>query len=329
MSRHSAIAEMKEQMERGFETSILIWGGERTPLGKLYTETGDEILRAFVQELLPQYPHCNIKDLECSEVGITDVGAEVLGNSMPHTLETLGLFYTQIGAAGIRAIARGAVSCPLQEIRLANGNSIGPEAIKAFAEFNPPFLRELVLNGLGIGDEGMPYVAALLQNSRTLEGLFLGYNQITDTAPISDALSSNSVLQKLGLFDNRITDKGIRGLAKSLYHNTNLKVLDLGGNPMADDESAKSCLRTALSHNRTVDTLRIEQGGFDTWIYEDDETREAMEDNNIEEFAFNLQKRHRRMRQRMSSFLLAFPYAKIPAHRRRMPANKRRRTVTG
>lgn len=69
---------------------------------------------------------------------------------------------------------------------------IGPEGMKAFAECYSPFLRTLHLDG----DYGMPFVASLLWNSKTMQELFRSENGIADTEPIADALSISSVLRR-------------------------------------------------------------------------------------------------------------------------------------
>lgn len=245
-------------MKHGGETYIRLRRGS----DEYHEAGGDKIVKAFMEELLPQYPNCNITTIELSRLRITDLGAEVLGMSIPSIppLEcSLLLGCNEIRASGARAIAIGPSQSQsaLGYISLNGNESIGLEGIKAFAEHNPPFLRSrLSLWNTGIGDEGMP-LASLLGNSKTLEELDLGFNDITDTWPIADALSINSVLRKLDLANNDMITSNLRGVEKALFHSTRMKEpLDLSANEMTDD--AAGSLMTALSHNGTVECLQVD-----------------------------------------------------------------------
>lgn len=101
----------------------------------------------------------------------------------------------------------------LESIGLQLNETIGPDGIKAFAENNPPSLQALEVDATGIGDEGMPLVAALLQRTQIIEYLSIAVNDSTDTAPIADALGTNTSLKDLNMGCNKITDRGIRGFA--------------------------------------------------------------------------------------------------------------------
>lgn len=298
----SAIEEVKAQLKRGPTYCIEV---------PSRPGHGDEIAKALVKLVLhnlhddPDFVF-RVNGIVMKDSGITDDGATTLGEALPHLRHLYGLeiYHANMGPAGARAIANGAYLSPrLNIFRFSDhdNESIGPEVIKAFAYRPPPRLDYLELRKTNIGDEGMPDVATLLQNSETLYILDLSMNRITDTGPISDALSVHSRLSKLALYENGITDSGIRGLAKALFHNTHLKGISLWGNRLTDngDQSAASCLMTALSHNRTVESLKIE--------HNDDMSDETIA--KIQEFASNCQERRRRMAERFSLLLLKLEFS--------------------
>lgn len=289
----SATEEIKETMENGW-TAIMLYGN--------YRETADEIAKGFVVEVLPRYPHCKIVRIDFGTLVITDEGAKELGNAIPliPTLEELELTHGNIGAIGVEALAKGASqSHSLGVINLSYNKCKGVDGIKAFSEYVPPSLRKLWLIDCGIGDEGMQFVATLLLKTHTLQELNVGANGITDTEPIAGALMANSSLQTICLNENKINNRGIRGLAKVLFHNTHMDTLDLIDNDLTDegDDNAKDCLMVALSHNRTVTSVDIAQN----YMSHDAATE-------IAEFATHIQERQQRMRHRLSVVLLEFAH---------------------
>lgn len=280
--------EMKKVLERGDSD---IWVSGRS------TKNGDEMAKAFLQ-LIPQYPDCKIETISVDHIkGITGVGAQELGKAIPLIPKVKKLILSTSKSGVVGAIAKGAAeSHSLEHIALSNNSSIGPEEIKLFSDNNLPSLRVLKLCNNRLGDDCMPFVATLLRKTRTLETLVLSPNRITDTGPIADALGLNSTLQTLELSRNSLSDSGVRGLARALFHNTRLKALDLTCNQLTDhgEESARRFLMTALSHNRTVESL---------WVHGNDMSDEMQTE--IQGFAMNRQERRRRMVQRLSLVLLS------------------------
>lgn len=259
---------------------------------------GDAIPEALAKLVLHHDPDCNnINRILMFDWGITDDGATTLGEAIPSlpTLKQWDICYAnKMGRAGAIAIAEGASKCGLLESFHSTVNKwIGSQVIKAFASHTPPSLKILRLSMTNIRDQEMQYVATLLGKSKTLQVLDLGWNEISDTSPIADALSINSTLVTLDLRDNRIDDSGIRGLAKALFHNTQLETIRLYNNRLT--ENGASCLKIALSHNRTVKDLFIDGN----------ETSREMS-NNIRHWGNNLQERCGPMRQRLSKVLLQF-----------------------
>lgn len=284
-ARLLSASEILEQIVREGETEIFLSHGrqDHNGLGQPYTEA--IALAIFLGE------QCKLLKVTILGNPINDVAAEALGRALPcsTSLRYLHLRGNGITSAGFKAIAEGASQCrSLGYVCLADQANIGVEGIKVFAECNSPFLKTLSLRGIGIGDDGMPFVATLLRNTTSLLSLDLSLNNISDTYPIADALSFNSTLLSLDLSDNNITDNGIRGLAKVIYFNSRLLFIALVQNHQLTRDGAGPMLEAALSHNDVLLGLFISSGFGLPW-------RDKLE-------------RRRRMSHRLSLTLLEFPY---------------------
>lgn len=185
--------DIKDRLIRGGETRI----GLNICQIDRSSATADECAEATAEAL--SHSDCRVAETDFSQLEITDNGAESLGRAISNstTLATLCLSGSRISAVGVRAIAQGASqSCSLTNISLGVNPAIGPKGISALAEFNPP-LQSVSLVNTGIGDAGMPLVAAFLRSTETLQYLHLDSNGFSDTGPIADALSVNSTLQRV------------------------------------------------------------------------------------------------------------------------------------
>jgi len=253
-------------------------------------QKGNEIVAAFFEQVLPRYQRSDVTRLGFVFLGLTDVTAALLMNSLPRipNLKRLELSYNKMGPAAALASSR---SPSLLQLNLS-GNIIGAVGIRAFVQHRPTFLVSLELKECGIGDEGMRHVATLLRSLRYLKTIDLRANGITDTKLISSALAFNSELWELRLDDNDITNGGISGVARALCHNKRLTDLHLCNNALTD----LSCLETVLSHNLTVRFLAIRGNA----------TGEAAADA-ITAFASDVGYRRIRMQQRLSLLLLESP----------------------
>lgn len=280
--------DLKDRLVRKGESVISL--AER----RVDHSTADECAEATAEALC--HPDCKVIWIRFSNAGITDSGVASLGRAIPHstTLKNLDVGHNDISAVGAREIAHAvSLSCSLVDISL-EGNTLGPNGIKAFAEINPP-LQWLNLQDTGIDDAGMPYFASLLRSTSTLKILHLEDNLISDTGPIADALSTNSTLQSLYLGSNIITDRGIRGLAKAIICNKHLRYLDLMYNDEISDIGGNALL-TALPHNTIIDVFFSQH---DTGSMSDEV---AIEINEID----NWERRRPGMYQRVSVLLLTF-----------------------
>ena len=129
-------------------------------------------------------------------------------------------------------------------------------------------LRSLSLNGCNIMSTGCAAVVrSLVAESRCLFELDLGFNEVTDVGPLSDALAANCSLRCLRLRGNAIESVEAASLFCSLRQNYRLEVLDISGNPIGErqkcrptgDDDLWRVLAEALLSNRTLRELKLER----------------------------------------------------------------------
>ncbi|CAF3540530.1 unnamed protein product [Rotaria sp. Silwood1] len=109
--------------------------------------------------------------------------------------------------------------------------------------------------------EGIHILVNSLYNNNTLIGLNLYGNRLCDKGlyPFVKLLSDNhSVLQKLHLGSNRISNEGARLLAEMLKTNTTLIVLWLDCNRISD-EGVHFLANTLIHHNKTLQELSLKK----------------------------------------------------------------------
>jgi len=130
------------------------------------------------------------------------------------------------------------------------------------AEVLASSLQALSLTGCSIMSAGC---ATLVQNlvtgNRCLSELDLGFNDVTDVGPLSDALAANCSLRRLRLRGNAIGSDGAETLFRSLRRNYRLDLLDISGNVIGELPGADlwNVLADALVSNRTLRELRLER----------------------------------------------------------------------
>ena len=119
--------------------------------------------------------------------------------------------------------------------------------------------KELSLESNKITSQGAFILANALNNNTTLESLRLFNNHLSDSGVkyLSEVLSTNnSTLKTLGLGSNDITDNGIKYLAQMLEINQSLTLLGLVSNEITD--RGVRLLTDVLSHrNRTLQVLHL------------------------------------------------------------------------
>jgi len=91
--------------------------------------------------------------------------------------------------------------------------------------------------------------------------LDLGFNDVADVEPLSEALATNCCLRYLRLRGNAIGCAGAASLFGSLRRNYRLELLDVSGNPIGESTSGElwCTVAEALLSNRTLRELKLER----------------------------------------------------------------------
>jgi hypothetical protein len=117
-----------------------------------------------------------------------------------------------------------------------------------------------------ITSEGINILVNSLHNNKTLIGLNLSSNRLFDKGlyPLAKFLSINhSVIQKLHLGSNRISNEGALLLAEMLKTNTILNVLWLDNNRITD-EGVHFLANALIHHNKTLQELSLKKNKYIT-----------------------------------------------------------------
>ena len=98
------------------------------------------------------------------------------------------------------------------------------------------YCSEVVLVNCGIDNEGTEILANRL-NTSVLEKLVLDFNRISDsgTVALAGCIARCSVVQEVSIQCNSIGDSGAIALADALVHCSSLRRLDLQGNGLGDE----------------------------------------------------------------------------------------------
>ena len=116
-------------------------------------------------------------------------------------------------------------------VHLYNSESFSSLPRKRFS-----YCTEVVLVNCGIYDEGAEILAIRL-NTSVLEKLVLDFNRISDSGAVALAgcIARYSVVQEVSIQCNSIGDSGAIALADALVHCSSLRRLDLQGNGLGDE----------------------------------------------------------------------------------------------
>mmetsp|Transcript_48741 Transcript_48741/g.150532 ORF Transcript_48741/g.150532 Transcript_48741/m.150532 type:complete len:256 (-) Transcript_48741:8-775(-) len=176
----------------------------------------DESVRS-VCGYLEMEPPPNVKDLQFTDNGVTELGCEFLGRLLgPNgnkTVNKLMLDYNQFGTPGIQKLSAGlSQNCTL---------------------------RHLSLNYCGIGEDGGQYIAHILMFVRNaLEVLDLRGNYLKDRGIVDvfNGAKRTKNLSRMDVFDNKFADtpEVIKALRDLFANNTALVYYDIAGNQISD-----------------------------------------------------------------------------------------------
>lgn len=109
-----------------------------------------------------------------------------------------------------------------------------------------------------LGLKGIQPIAMALMFNDTCVNLFASYNELNDESapPIGAMLLHNASLEKLDLFGNVFTVKGLKVILDSLKKNHTLRYLSIYCTTL-EAEECKSLIDEMLLHNKTIETLLV------------------------------------------------------------------------
>lgn len=183
-----------------------------------------------IANALEKANHINIRSFSCRQNRIGNKGVTALAFlfSKSTTLETLDLSENSISSKGAANILSAFSSNPnpaLNNLNLSQ-NEIWDMDDGSFLRSNKT-LKVFNLDGNFMHDEGAEQIAnAIAANKQSvIEKLYLGWNGISDDGAIALArmMESNETLQVLGLAENDISNTGARAILSALAINTSVR----------------------------------------------------------------------------------------------------------
>ncbi|KAL4483288.1 hypothetical protein ABPG72_007930 [Tetrahymena utriculariae] len=212
---------------------------------------GDKYAQAFSQCLQSDDIKDKIKKIELMNNGLTDKGTAQILNSLSYSVELLNLSQNTVG------------------VESAN------KLIMILRNYQNS-LSNLNLDNTKLGDQNAIKVLEALKKLRILD---LSNNRLTDecSSALSNCISTRCPLIELYLHWNRLTGISGEKIAKALFDNSNLRVLDLSNNSLGlqnGENCAKAfqllfaqgesdLIHIDLSNNRwTKDQIQIIQEGI-------------------------------------------------------------------
>ncbi|KAF5888898.1 protein NLRC3-like isoform X1, partial [Clarias magur] len=202
--------------------------------------------------------HLTVEEMNLSFNDLKDCGVEIVPALLenPHCkVKNLSLRSCGVSVEGCAAVTSALISNPshLRHLDLSM-NKVGDSGVKwlcAVLENPDCKLETLRLNECGVSDEGCAVLtSALIGNPSHLRELDLSYNDIGDSGvKCLSALLENPhcKLERLKLYECDISDKGCAALTSALRSNpSHLRELDLTNNNIGD--SGVKCLSAVLEN---------------------------------------------------------------------------------
>mmetsp|Transcript_37350 Transcript_37350/g.57949 ORF Transcript_37350/g.57949 Transcript_37350/m.57949 type:complete len:1510 (+) Transcript_37350:109-4638(+) len=179
---------------------------------------------------LKQGNHLNLKKISLRQNSIGNKGAQALDFLLrgSPTLEELDLSENSISSRGAAAILTAFHENSATTIQILNlsQNEIWDMDDGSFLGNNKT-LKVLNLDGNFMHDEGAEQIAKAMASNRqsVVEKLFLGWNGISDegATALAKMMEENSTLQVLGLAENDISNTGARAILSALAVNTSVR----------------------------------------------------------------------------------------------------------
>ena len=187
---------------------------------------------------------------EIGDTGLNTIKALLINNKLLH-LDELNLSWKNISskATDNSNVSTFPVSNEMTDSRAVTVNILWDGTNNSTPD-------SLNLSGQCKGD-GVPFIAFVLCNNRTIRTLDISNNNISDlrAQEIARALHLNQTLQTLNISSNDIQVDGAKAMAKALHENQTLQTLNISSNHIQVD-GAKAMAK-ALHENQTLQTLNI------------------------------------------------------------------------
>ena len=201
---------------------------------------------------IPNLTHLQVLTLNKNPIG--KGGAVEVLKCLHHYKTPLKELYLMDAGVGEEDCAQLALLIDLEVLDIGN-NSLSSNSVASLSSLLQQSvcqLRVLGISGCGIGGEGAVHLGTGLKNNHSLTTLSIQDNPIGDigAAAFRDMISDNTVLEKLYMYNCKITSQGLVQLAAGLISNSSLKKLRLDGNQYGI-EGAKA-LSKMLEENKTL-----------------------------------------------------------------------------
>src|SRR5690606_9226368 len=114
----------------------------------------------------------------------------------------------------------------------------GAEIFATILKANNIKLKELFLIDCKIKDDGVKFLASVLEKDTNLNELYLDSNEISDEGAkhLVSMLKTNKALKKLNITNNKITDKGAKFFIEALKEGEiSINSIELDFNEISDE----------------------------------------------------------------------------------------------
>jgi len=211
---------------------------------------------------------------------IRQAGVRALTEALKQNQQVKGLWLKRnpIGIEGATYIADMLrINQSIRTLDLVNTN-IGLAGlrliVRSLIEENRTVER-LYLGGNQLGETAAQELATLLQENDHIIGLFLNVNHLSDQGAqqLAKGLAQNSTLQELGLASNHIGIDGVTALSEVIMKHPNLRGLDLGYSPSTKvlgehanhlGDQGTVIISQLLKQNKTLITLNLTKTAITT-----------------------------------------------------------------
>ena len=202
-----------------------------------------------------------LKHINVQNNNLNLINAGDIANTLPHikSLEKLLIGQNKISRTGGHNLGSVLHACTSLQV-LSFKNDSRDLKIQGLAPglAQCTSLRELDLEGIEMGIQGMYFFAPSLSLCSWLTVLNIGFNNLFDegASVLAPALSGLSSLTTLELEGNEIADEGCESLAKGIIDCATLQVLNLNANEFGDVAVQHLC--QALQHCTNLTVLSLE-----------------------------------------------------------------------